>query len=115
MCSAALPPFDRREVLPSIATTPSGTPASDAAQAAKQRWKRSASSVARMSPRWSWAGVPSAKGRNRRSRARFASPKRAMSVIVSAPASTARRHSSSTSGRGYITLARCLGSGRSSK
>ncbi len=43
MCSAALSPLDRRAVFASIATTPSGTPATDAAQAAKQRWKRSAS------------------------------------------------------------------------
>ena len=45
------------------------------------------------------------EGPNLRNRASFASPKRAMSVTVSAPARTARRHSSSTSGRGYITFA----------
>src|ERR1700694_529023 len=46
---------DRREVLPSMATTPSGTPVTAATQAAKQPWNCSASSVAGMSPRWSCA------------------------------------------------------------
>src|SRR6202158_1872235 len=65
---------DRREVLPSMATTPSGTPVTAATQAAKQPWNCSASSVARMSPRWSCAGVPSLNGRKRRSNASFLVP-----------------------------------------
>ena len=56
-----------------------------------------------------------AKGRNRRSRSSFFSPKRAMSVNVSAPASTAKRHRSSTSASGYITFPRCRRSGKSLK
>ena len=55
------------------------------------------------------------KGRNRRRTSSFFSPNRAMSVTVSAPASTARRHSSNTSGSGYITFPRCRGSGNASK
>ena len=103
MWIGALPLFlwpERREVLPSMATTfwattfwpttSRGAPVRLATQATKQRWKASASSEARMSPRWSCDGVPSANGWKRRSRASFLSPKRAMSVIVSAPASTAR-------------------------
>lgn len=43
----SLSPLDLREVLPSIATTPSGTPIRDATQATKQRWKCSASREAR--------------------------------------------------------------------
>ena len=108
-------PLERRIVLPSMATTPSGTPIRAATQATKQRWNASASRVARMSPRWSWAGVPAAKGRRRRGKSSFFSPKRAMSVTVSAPASTAKRHRSSTSASGYITFPRCLTSGRSLK
>jgi transposase len=54
----------------------------------------------RMSPRWSWAGVPSANGQKRRKKASFLSPNRAMSVIVSAPASTASRQSKRTSSSG---------------
>jgi len=49
--SLARDPLERRTVLPSMATTPSGTPASDATQAAKQRWNCSASRLARVSPR----------------------------------------------------------------
>ena len=52
---------ERREVLPSMATTLRRTPISDDTQATKQRRNASASSVAKMSPRWSWAGVPSRK------------------------------------------------------
>jgi hypothetical protein len=45
----------------------------------------------------------------------FFSPNRAMSVIASDPASTARRHKSNTSSSGYSTLPRCRGSGKSLK
>ena len=45
-------------------------------------------------------GVPSLKGRKRRSRASFFSPKRAMSVKVSAPASVPNNASNSTSSSG---------------
>src|SRR5688572_8004308 len=42
----------------------------------------------------------SVNGRNRRSNSRFFVPKRAISTTLSAPASTARRQSSSTSSSG---------------
>ena len=54
MWIAGVQPFfrpDRREVLPSMAITPSGAPVSAATQATKQLWNCSASSIARMSPR----------------------------------------------------------------
>src|SRR5208337_725587 len=63
----------------------------------------------------SWAGVPSRKGRNRRRRLSFFSPKRALSANVSAPASTASRQRSSTSPSGYTTFPCWRGSGRSVK
>ena len=91
---------DRRTVLPSIAMTPSGMPVTEATQATKQCWNCSASSVAKMSPIRSCGGVPSLKGRKRRSRASFFSPKRAMSVKVSAPASVPNNASNSTSSSG---------------
>jgi hypothetical protein len=91
---------DRRTVLPSIAMTPSGRPVTEATQATKQCWNCSASSVAKMSPIRSCGGVPSLKGRKRRSRASFFSPKRAMSVKVSAPASVPNNASNSTSSSG---------------
>jgi len=70
---------DRREVLPlmaitSRATISAGAPVSEAIQATKQRWNASASSEARMAPRWSWAGVSSRNGRKRRRSASFLSP-----------------------------------------
>ncbi|HKM80988.1 MAG TPA: hypothetical protein VJY15_08515, partial [Candidatus Acidoferrum sp.] len=48
---APLPWYDRREVLPSTAITPSGTPVSEATQETKHRWKCAASRVAKISPR----------------------------------------------------------------
>jgi hypothetical protein len=75
---------ERREVLPSMAMTSAAVLISAETQATKRRRKASASSVAKMSPRWSCVGVPLAKRRKRRSSASFFSPKRAMSVKVSA-------------------------------
>ena len=66
---------ERRDVLPSMAITPSGVPVSAATQATKQRWNCSASRTARMSPRWSCAGVPFLNGRKRRRRSSFLLPK----------------------------------------
>src|SRR5215469_5972531 len=102
--ASCAPFFDRRDVLPSMAITSDGIPVSAATHATKQRWNCLASSVASMSPRWSWEGVPSRNGRNRRNSSSFFSPNRAMSVIASDPASTARRHKSNTSSSGYSTL-----------
>jgi hypothetical protein len=65
------PFFDRRDVLPSMAITSDGIPVSAATHAMKHRWNCLASSVARMSPRWSWEGVPSRNGRNRRNSSSF--------------------------------------------
>src|SRR6201987_5473500 len=113
--ASCAPFFDRRDVLPSMAITSDGMPVSPATHATKHRWNCSASSVARMSPRWSWEGVPSPNGRNRRNSSIFFSPNRAMSVIASDPASTARRHRNNTSSSGYSTLPRCRGSGKSLK
>jgi hypothetical protein len=48
--AGGLTPRLRRGKL-SIATTPAGTPISDATQATKQRWKCAASRAAKMSPR----------------------------------------------------------------
>ena len=45
--------------------------------------------VAKISPKWSWLGVPSANGRKRRNNPSFLSPKRTLSVKPSAPARTA--------------------------
>src|SRR6476469_7823161 len=85
---------DRREVLPSIAITPSGMPVRALTQAAKQVWNCPVSNVARISPRWSCTGVPAAKGRKRRSNANFLCPNRAMKVGVAATLPPLRgRHS----------------------
>src|SRR6516162_7156993 len=118
MWIAAFAPFllaEPRNVLPSMATTSADTPISLATQATKRRWNSALSSVAKMSPRWSCDGVPSRNGRNRRRNAIFFWPNRAISTKVSAPASTASKHNSSTSWSGQITLPRCLGSGKSLK
>src|SRR5512134_3560982 len=115
---AAFAPFlspERRSVLPSMAITSAGAPGRAEAQATKQYWNFSASSVAKMSPRWSCAGVPSRNGKKRRNRSSFLAPNRAISVKVSAPASTASRQSSRISSSGYTTLPACRGSGRSRK
>src|SRR5271170_7395795 len=106
---------DRRRVLPSTGISSAGTPVSAATQATKQRPNASGSSVARMSPRWSCAGVPSSKGRKRLRKASLCRPNLAMSVIVSAPATTASRHNSKISSSGYLTLPLCRTSGRSLK
>src|SRR5712664_3202416 len=100
MWIAAFPPLlweEPRNVLPSMAITSADTPISLATQATKRRWNSVASSVAKMSPRWSCDGVPSRNGRNRRRSSIFFWPNRAISTNVSAPASTASRHNSSTS------------------
>src|SRR5258708_27536671 len=58
---AAFPPFlwqAPANVLPSMAITSADTPISLATQATKRRWNSAASSVAKMSPRWSCEGVP---------------------------------------------------------
>src|ERR1700685_3206329 len=64
----SLPPFapERREVLPSMAMSSTGVFVSAPTQAVKQRRNAAGSREAKMSPRWSWLGVPLAKGRNRR-------------------------------------------------
>jgi hypothetical protein len=49
-----------------MAMADAAAPIRAAIQETKQRWNASASSAARMSPRWSWAGVPCANGRNLR-------------------------------------------------
>ena len=95
---------DRRRVLPSTGISSARTPVCAATQATKQRPNGSGSSVARMSPRWSCAGVPSSKGRKRLRKASLCRPNLAMSVIVSAPATTASRHNSKISSSGYLTL-----------
>jgi hypothetical protein len=76
---SVLPP-DRRTVFPSIAITPAEMPVTEATQATKQRSNCSASRVAKISPTRSCGGVPSRKGRKRRSRVSFFSPNMATSV-----------------------------------
>jgi class 3 adenylate cyclase len=97
-----------------LAITSAETPVCAATQATKQRPNGSGSSVARMSPKWSCAGVPSSKGRKRLRKASFSRPNLAMSVIVSDPATTASRHNSKISSSGYLTLPLCRTSGKSS-
>src|SRR5271154_4107439 len=83
MWIAAFAPFlwaEPRNVLPSMAITSADTPISLATQATKRRWNSVASSVAKMSPRWSCDGVPSRNGRNRRRNAIFFSPNRAIYI-----------------------------------
>jgi len=66
MWIAAFAPFlwaEPRNVLPSMATTSADTPINLATQATKRRWNSLASSVAKMSPRWSCDGVPSRNGK----------------------------------------------------
>ena len=106
---------DLRGVLPSMAITSAETPVCAATQATKQRSNGSGSSVARMSPKWSCAGVPSSKGRKRLRNASFSRPNLAMSVIVSDPATMASRHNSKISSSGYFTLPLCRTSGNSLK
>ena len=102
MWMASFDPFlpERRDVLPSMAISSAGVLISAATQATKQRRKAWASSVAKMSPKWSWLGVPSAKGRKRRSNPNFLSQKHAMSVKPSAPARTASNDKSRISSKG---------------
>ena len=84
-----------------MAITPAGMPVSAATQATKQRWNASASRagedvaevVVRRRAVRERAEAPQEDGS-------FFSPKRAMSVKVSAPASTASRARSSTSSSG---------------
>lgn len=105
---AFLEPLERRTVLPSMATTPSGTPVSDATRPKTALQLFGIAAIAQVIMRWH----AFTKGRNRRKRSRFLSPKRAMSVMASARAITATRHSSSTSSNGYLTFALCRPSGR---
>jgi hypothetical protein len=95
--------------------TSADVPVNAATQSTKQRWNFSASSVAKISPRWSCEGVPSRNGRNRRRRSSFFWPNQAMSTNVSAPASIASRHNSRFSSSGYSTFQAWRGSGKSLK
>jgi len=79
---------ERRLVFPSMAITSADIPVEAAAHATKHCWSRSGSSAARPNPVGRRVGVLLWNGRNLRSRSSLFSPKRAMSVKVSAPAST---------------------------